>query len=140
MVDKEQDERREQEARIETLLLRNLHEVFGEADAARRRAALEELWMEDGVLHVPPGVFVGVDAIDRFAGALRATHPDFVYTPLGSPQALHNAGRLVWGSGLPGAAPEYTGSDVIIVHDGRIAALYVFLEGSEATKPAPPPL
>ena len=48
--------------------------------------------------------------------------------PHGEPQALHNAGRLAWGSGPRGEAPEYTGMDVIIVRDGKIAALYVFLD------------
>ncbi|WP_267393656.1 MULTISPECIES: hypothetical protein [unclassified Sphingomonas] len=32
------------------------------------------------------------------------------------------------GSARPGEAPAYTGWDVIIVRDGRIAALYVFLD------------
>lgn len=114
--------------RIHELLRRNLLEVFGEGDAKRRRAAIDELWTEDGALYVPPGVIVGRAAIDKFAGDLRATHQHFVYTPTGEPQALHNAGRLAWGSGPLGAAPDYTGWDVIIVEDGRIAALYVFLD------------
>ena len=114
--------------RIHELLHRNLQEVFGEGDAKRRRAAIDELWTENAALYVPPGVFVGRDAIDKFAGELRATHPHFVYTPIGEPQALHNAGRLAWTSGPRGEAPDYTGWDVIIVEDGRIAALYVFLD------------
>jgi hypothetical protein len=114
--------------RIHELLHRNLQEVFGEGDAKRRRAAIDELWTENGALYVPPGAIVGRDAIDKFAGELRATHQHFVYTPIGEPQALHNAGRLAWGSGPRGEAPDYTGWDVIIVEDGRIAALYVFLD------------
>jgi hypothetical protein len=114
--------------RIHELLLRNLQEVFGEGDAARRRTAIDELYTEDCVLYMPPGIIVGREALDRFAGDLRATHPDFSYTPLGEPQALHNAGRLAWGSGPRGEAPEYTGLDVIIVHDGKIAALYAFCD------------
>ena len=114
--------------RIHELLHRNLQEVFGEGDATRRRAALEELYTEDCVLCVPPGTFVGRAALDKFAGDLRATHPHFVYTPHGEPQALHNAGRLHWSSGPRDEAPDYTGLDVIIVRDGRIAALYVFLD------------
>ncbi len=109
------------------LLYRNLQEVFGEGDAARRRAAIGEFYTDDCVLYVPPGVFVGRDALDKFAGDLRATHPHFEYTPYGEPQALHNGGILAWGSGPRGEAPDYTGLDVIIVRDGRIAALYVFL-------------
>ncbi|MFM0080307.1 nuclear transport factor 2 family protein [Paraburkholderia sediminicola] len=114
--------------RIHELLYRNLQEVFGEGDAERRRAAIEELYTEDCVLYVPPGTFVGHDALDKFAGDLRASHPHFVYAPHGEAQALHNAGRLAWGSGTRGEAPDYTGVDVIIVRDGRIEALYVFLD------------
>jgi hypothetical protein len=113
---------------IETLLNRNLPEVFGEGDPARRRAAIQELYTEDCVLYAPPGTFVGHDALDKFAGDLRATHPHFVYTPHGAPQVLHNSGRLAWGSGPKGETPQYTGVDFIIARDGKIAALYVYLD------------
>ena len=116
--------------RIIELLYRNLQEVFGEGDAARRRAAIRDLYAEDCVLYVPPGVFVGHAALDKFAGELRATHPLFAYTPHGEPQPLHNAGRLAWGSGPRGENPDYTGMDVIIVRDDKIAALYVFLDST----------
>ena len=114
--------------RIHQLLKRNLQEVFGEGDASRRLAAIAALYTDDCVLYVPPGVFVGHEALDKFAGDPRATHPHFVYTPHGGPQALHNAGRLAWGSGPPGEKPDYTGLDVIIVRGDKIAALYVFLD------------
>jgi len=120
--------------RMQELLCRNLQEVFGEGDAARRRVAIQELYTEDCVLYVSPGVFYGREALDKFAGDLRATHPHFAYTPHGEPQAQHNAGRLAWGSGPRGEAPDYTGSDIIIACDGRIAALYVFLD-SKPPKP-----
>src|SRR6201981_4166703 len=113
--------------RIIELLYRTLQEVFGEGDAARRRAAIRNFYTEDCVLYVPPGAFVGHDALDKFAGELRATHPTFVYTHHGEPQALHNGGILAWGSGPKGAPPEYTGLDFLVVRNSKIAALYVFL-------------
>jgi SnoaL-like domain len=113
--------------RILELLYRNLQEVFGEGDAARRRAAIEEFYTDDCVLHVPDGVLVGHAALDKFAGELRATHPHFAYTPHGQAQALHNGGILAWGSGPKGEPPEYTGLDVVIVRESKIAELYVFL-------------
>src|SRR6201985_2790501 len=122
--------------RIHELLNRNLREVFGEGDAARRRATIEELYTDDCVLYVPPGVFVGHNALDKFAGDLRATHPHFVYTPHGEPQALHNAGRLAWESGPRGAAPDYPGLDVIIVRDGKMAALYVVPDSMPSNRPS----
>jgi hypothetical protein len=75
---------------------------------------------------VPTGKFIGREALDKFAGDLPATHPHFVYTPHGVPQALHNAGSLVWGSGPSGEKPEYPGLDVISIRGDKIAALYVF--------------
>ena len=50
--------------KIPELLSRNLQEVFGEGDAARRRAVIEELYTEDCVLYVPVGIFVGRDPLD----------------------------------------------------------------------------
>jgi len=38
---------------ISTLLIRNLQDVFGENDPARRRAAIDEIWTEDGVFYDP---------------------------------------------------------------------------------------
>jgi hypothetical protein len=114
--------------RIHELLKRNLQEVFGEGDAQRRRAAIEELYIDDCTVYTPLGVFVGHAALDTFAGELRATHPHFAYTAIGEPQALHNAGRLAWESGPRAGSPDYTGVDLIIVRDEKIAALYVFLD------------
>ena len=113
---------------IATLLLRNLPEVFGEGDPIRRRAAIEELYTEDCVVFGPSGRVVGRQALDQFAGELRSRHPSFVYTPHTKPQTVQDGGRIAWGSGPAGEPPQYTGLDVIIAREGKIAALYVFLD------------
>ncbi|HEV3480732.1 MAG TPA: nuclear transport factor 2 family protein [Candidatus Acidoferrales bacterium] len=114
---------------ISTLLIRNLSDVFGENDPARRRAAIDELYTEDGVFYDPSkGAYRGRDEIDRIAGAIRATHPDFRYQPIAKPEELGNSGRVPWVSGRPGEAPSYAGTDFIIARDGRIAALYLFFD------------
>ncbi len=114
---------------ISTLLIRNLDEVFGENDPKRRRAAIEEIFTEDCVFYDPSGgVYRGRDEIDRIAGAIKATHPDFRYQPIAEPEELGNGGRLQWVSGRPGEAPAYAGTDFIIARDGRIAALYLFFD------------
>jgi hypothetical protein len=114
---------------ISTLLIRNLHEVFGENDPARRRAAIDEIWTEDGVFYdASSGVHRGRDEIDHIAGAIKATHPDFRYQPIAEPEELGNGGRVQWVSGRPGDPPAYAGTDFIIARDGRIAALYLFFD------------
>ena len=44
---------------VSTLMIRNLRDVFGENDPARRRAAIDEIYNEDGAFHDPGGVFRG---------------------------------------------------------------------------------
>ena len=113
---------------ISTLLTRNLHDVFGENDPARRRAAIDEIYIEDCVFYEPKGTYRGRDEIDRVAGAIKATHPDFRYQPIAEPEESGNGGRVQWMSGRPGEAPAYAGTDFIIAQDGRIAALYLFFD------------
>ena len=111
-----------------TLLTRNLHDVFGENDPARRRAAIDEIFTEDCMFCQPGGIHRGRNEIDRVAGAIKATHPDFRYQPIAQPEELGNGGRVRWVSGRHGEAPAYAGTDFIIVRDGRIAALYLFFD------------
>ena len=114
---------------IATLLTRNLEEVFGENDPARRRAAIDDLWTEDGVFYDPKsGAHRGRDEIDRVAGAIKATHPDFRYQPIAETEELGNSGRVRWVAGRPGEPPAYAGTDFIVAKDGRIAALYLFFD------------
>jgi len=82
---------------VSTLLIRNLHDVFGENDQKRRRAAIDEIFTEDCVFYEPSGrVYRGRDEIDRVAGTLRTMHPDFRYQPIPEPEELDaecSAGR-----------------------------------------------
>jgi hypothetical protein len=114
---------------ISTLLTRNLQDVFGENDPARRRAAINEIYTEDVVFYDPfKNVYRGRDEIDRVAGTLRAQHPDFRYQPIAEAEEVGNGGRIRWVEGGPGEAPSVAGTDFIIVRDGRITAIYLFFD------------
>ena len=114
---------------ISNLLLRNLSDVFAEIDPVRRRKAIDEIWHEDGVFYDPKsGPHRGRDEIDSIAGKVKATHPDFRYQPISAPEEIGDAGRVRWVSGTPGKPPEYAGTDVIVIRDGKIGALYMFLD------------
>src|SRR5882724_4643338 len=93
-------ERRQAMSSISSLLIRNLSDVFGENDPARRRAAIDELYTEDVVFCDPSkGVYRGRDEIDRIAGAIKATHPEFRYQPTTEPAESGNGGLVRWVSG-----------------------------------------
>jgi SnoaL-like domain len=81
---------------ISILLRRNL-DVFGENDPARRRAVIDEIFTEDCVFHDPKtGIYRGRDEIDRIAGVIKATHPDFQYQPIAEPEVMGDGGRIRW--------------------------------------------
>jgi hypothetical protein len=114
---------------IATLMMRNLDEVFGENDPARRRAVIDEIWSEDGVFYDPiSGAHQGRDEIHRIAGVIKADHPEFRYQPIADPEALGNSARVKWVSGSPGEPPAYAGTDFVIAKDGRLAAVYLFFD------------
>ncbi len=114
---------------VSTLLLRNLHDVFGESDPARRRATIDDIFHEDAVFYDPKsGIHRGRDEIDRIAGVIKATHPDFRYQPISPPEELGDGGRVRWVSGSPGKPPAYAGTDFIVARHGKIAALYLFFD------------
>lgn len=113
---------------ISTLLLRNLHDVFGEIDPLRRRAAINEVFHEDAVFYGPNGTYRGRDEIDHIAGAIKATHPDFQYQPISPPEEIGDGGRVRWVSGSPGKPQAYAGTDFILARNGKITAVYLFFD------------
>lgn len=113
---------------IETLMHRKLTEVFGERDETRRRRTIGEIMAEDVVFSDHDGRRVGHEAMNAAVAALHRRFPDFVFAEQTPPQSLVDAGRLRWGFGPPGAPARVTGMDVVTVRDGKVTALYVFLD------------
>src|SRR5260221_13843138 len=96
---------------ISTLLTRNLYDVFGENDPARRRAAIDEIFTDDCVFYDPMGgVYRGRDEIHRIAGTLWASHPDFRYQPTAEPGEAGNGGGVPRVGGRAGAGPAPPGT------------------------------
>ena len=114
---------------VSALLLRNLHDVFGEIDPVRRRVAIDEIFHEDAVFYDPKGgIYRGRDEIDRIAGVIKASHPDFRYQLLSPPEVVGDGGRVRWVEGSPGKPPAVAGTDFIIARDGKITAVYLFFD------------
>ena len=112
---------------IATLIKRNLHEVFGERDAKKRRKAIAELWTEDCVFIDHDGKRHGHDELDRVVAALHQRFPDSVFSELRPVDLLHDSGRLAWGHGPPGQA-IIRGEDVVLARNGRISLMLTFLD------------
>jgi hypothetical protein len=112
---------------IETLIKRNLHEVFGERDVQKRRKAIAQLWTEDCVFIDHNGKISGREALDRAVATLHERLPGYVFSELRPVDLLHESGRLAWSYGQPNREP-IKGVDVVLVRDGRISTMLTFLD------------
>jgi hypothetical protein len=121
---------------VSELLTANLHDVFGNRDAASRRAAIERTYSPDVTFTDPESTFVGRDALEQKAAELLDQAPAaFQFVEVGRRYVSPTHGALAWGFG-PVGAPVVRGIDVIEVRDGCIVALTTVL--AEQTEQAEP--
>lgn len=113
-------------ATVSELLTANLHDVFGNRDAASRRAAIERTYSPDVTFTDPEGTAVGWDALEQKAAELLETVPGaFQFVEEGRRYVSETHGALAWGFG-PVGAPAVRGIDVVEVSDGVVVSLTTF--------------
>ena len=113
----------------DALMRANLGRVFGERDAARRIAAIRELYAEDAVLNEPDASAMGHAAISQAVETLLSSlPPNFVFTAIGPAVGHHGVGRLRWKSGPPDGPVAVTGTDVARFEGDHIQTLHVFID------------
>jgi SnoaL-like domain len=111
-----------------SLMERNLLEVFGQRDSARRSAAIAELYTADCTFFEAEGQVTGREALNTKVGSILKDARGFVFRAVGPAQVNHDLGRLRWQLGPAGASPVVTGTDIAVFEHGRIRAPYTFLD------------
>ena len=74
------------------------------------------------------GVHEGVEKINAVAELLFTQFEDYVFSVRGPGQSMHGVGRLPWSYGPPDDPQRLTGTDVGVTKDGKLTALYVFID------------
>lgn len=114
-------------ATVSELLTANLIEVFGNRDAASRRAAIESSFAPDVVFTDPEETVTGWDALEaKAAGLIDGTPGDFAFRDDGLAYTSDDTGVQGWTFG-PEGAPVARGVDILTVRDGRIVELRTLL-------------
>ena len=114
---------------LEQLMERNVSEVFSERDPGQRGRAIAELYAEDCASYDENGESIGQAAIsDQVGRILDESPPGFAFSQVGPAEVIHDLGRLRWQSGPAGAPPVLSGMDVAVFANGKIRALYTFIE------------
>jgi hypothetical protein len=115
------------------LMERNLSDVFGQVNSARRAAAIAELYTADCTFFEAEEQISGREALNARVESIRKDAPGFVFRAAGPAQVNHDLGRLRWQFGPAGAPPVVTGTDIALFEHGRIRALYTFLDEFAST-------
>jgi hypothetical protein len=110
------------------LLRSNLERVFNERDAAKRDAAIAELYVDEPVMYEPTAIVRGRSEIARIAGELLERFgPTFTFVPDGAAIGHHDVGCLHWQAGPKDGPVAVTGMDVAEIVGGRVSRLWVML-------------
>jgi SnoaL-like protein len=110
------------------LMERNLLEVFGQRDSARRVAVIAELYTTDCTFFEAEERVTGREALNAKVGSILKDAPGFVFRAAGPAQVNHDLGRLRWEFGPEGTAPVVTGMDIAVFERGGIQSLYTFVD------------
>jgi hypothetical protein len=109
---------------------RNVLEVFGERDSERRKLVIGELYTENCIFNAlgTDDQIVGRDALNARVTQLLEGAPGFVFRLAGPAQVIRDVGRVPWHFGPNGVPPVVAGMDVAIFQQGRISAIYAFID------------
>ena len=113
------------EQSVEEIIERNLLEVFNARDAGSRRAVIDERMAS---FIDPGGVHEGVEKINAIVQLLFTQFEDYVFSVRGPGQSMHGVGRLPWSYGPPDDPQRLTGTAVGVTKDGKLTALYAFID------------
>jgi len=103
--------------------------VWNERDPARRRAAVERVWAEDGAYVDPLAQVAGWAAVDALVAEAQAQFPGLEFALASDVDAHHDIARFSWSLGPAGGEPVVIGFDVAVRdEDGRLRAVYGFLD------------
>jgi len=105
-------------------LERNLFEVSGQPDSARRAVAIAEIYTVNCTFFEAGERIVGREALNV---KIQRKLPDLCFARKDLLKRT-TIGRLQWHLGPAGVPPVVTGMDVAIFEHGRIRALYTFLD------------
>ncbi len=113
---------------IAEVLTRSVLQVFNEADADRRAELIAATYAPDVVFHDPEGTVTGRDAFAAKIGELLAGTGGLPFDLRRPVQVSVGLGVASWRLGPAGQPPVATGTDVALVRDGLITAMWTLLE------------
>ena len=73
---------------------------------------------------------MGYKGVEQAAAGLLRGYPEFDLAPMGESDEIPEAARMRWAFGAFGSPSTITVMDVVMASNGRIIAMYRFLDGA----------
>ncbi|MFO1079789.1 MAG: nuclear transport factor 2 family protein [Reyranellaceae bacterium] len=102
---------------------------WNESDPARRRAAIDRAWSDNGRYRDPLMASDGPAALDAMLAAVQAKFPGFLLKRSSAIDHHNDAVRFAWSLGPAAGPPVVEGVDFcLLASDGRLASVVGFID------------
>ena len=109
------------------MLAANYLPLLNEKDADQRLAGVTKYFTTDAAFIDGEGVFVGPAEVNKKITRLQAKYQGWSFKQYGDVQVTGALTRVPWQFGPTGDPTKILGEDVIVVRDGKVASLTVFI-------------
>lgn len=112
---------------ITALLTRHVG-ILNNLDLASRTPAIAEVYAENLLFVDPHQEFTGCEHLDGFVQGLHKQFPGAVFQLAQPIDVHHQVARINWQFGPPANPAAVSGQDIVVLADGKVQAIYVFLD------------
>jgi hypothetical protein len=117
----------------EILALVHQHQaIFSETDDAKRTQLMAEAYASDIQVVDPHAVHTGLAEVNKFIADLQQKSPAGTFSQARAIEAHHNVAELHWQFGPAAQPAQVTGLDILVLANGKVQTLYVFVDGLTA--------
>jgi hypothetical protein len=101
--------------------------AWNDTNAESRKAAIDTIYSLDVKVADPDEKYKGRELVDGIIVAFQTKFAGAQLSLVGKPQIHHGGAYYNWQLATEGAAPIATGVDFVLIKDGLIKTLYVFV-------------
>lgn len=109
-------------------IINNHLAAWNDTNQITRKAAIDTIYSLDIKIADPDEKYRGREAVDGVIAAFQNKFSGAALSLLGKPQIHHNGVYYKWQLAAAGAPPLATGVDFVLLKDGLIKTLYVFVD------------
>ncbi|KAA1430181.1 nuclear transport factor 2 family protein [Mycolicibacter arupensis] len=113
---------------FESIIVAHL-DAWNSPSGPDRTRAIAEIYSDDVFVGEPAVALTGHTGVEAAIAALQEQLPDTVITRVGPTQTSQDLVTYAWTLGPADGAALASGRDVLIIRDGKVASLYVIIDG-----------